>query len=62
MDVDREYTYFELAEVAYEGLTLGAFLLLLVEYVAESASSGDIRNAMLRKEKEGLPMTVSCSF
>jgi hypothetical protein len=51
-----------LAEVAYEGLTLGAFLLLLVEYVAESASSGDIRNAMLRKEKEGLPMTVSRSF
>lgn len=27
----REFTYFELAQTAYEGITISAFLLLLVE-------------------------------
>jgi hypothetical protein len=43
---------------AYEGVTIAAFLLLLVEFVSASAAKGDVHNALSRKEKEGLPMTV----
>lgn len=40
-----------------EGITLAAFLLLLVEFVSTTASNGDVKNALQRKDKEGLPMT-----
>lgn len=47
---------------AYEGIVISAFLLLLVEFVSASASKGDVRNALARKEKVALPMTVSRSL
>jgi hypothetical protein len=43
---------------AYEGITIAAFLLLLVEFVSTTAAKGDVHNALARKDKEGLPMTV----
>ncbi|KAK7053302.1 hypothetical protein VNI00_003928 [Paramarasmius palmivorus] len=44
---------------AYEAVTLSAFLLLLIEYVAATASSRDAKNALARKDKRKLPMPWS---
>ncbi|KAJ7770195.1 DUF300-domain-containing protein [Mycena maculata] len=50
----RDYTYYSLIEVVYEALTLSAFLLLLIEFVADSASGHRAENAMVRKDKRPL--------
>ncbi|KAK0421926.1 DUF300-domain-containing protein [Armillaria borealis] len=52
----RSYTYYSLIEVAYEAVTLSAFLLLLIEYVASTGSAHSAENAMVRKDKNKLPM------
>jgi len=54
----RHFIYFELIETAFEGITLAAFLLLIVEFVSSSSTNGDIKESMAQKEKIGLPMTV----
>lgn len=54
----REYTYYSLVEAAYEAVTLSAFILLLVEYVAASTSGNMAERAMERKERRGLPFPV----
>lgn len=58
----RHFIYFELIETAFEGITLAAFLLLIVEFVSSSSTNGDIRESMAQKEKIGLPMTVGQNF
>ncbi|KAF8523464.1 DUF300-domain-containing protein [Hysterangium stoloniferum] len=51
----RDYTYYSLVEVAYEAVTLSAFMLLLIEYVASTASGDRAENALVRKDKQPLP-------
>ncbi|KAI3618884.1 transmembrane protein 184c [Moniliophthora roreri] len=43
-------------------VTLSAFLLLLIEYVAATASNRDAKNALARKDKRKLPMPVGPTF
>lgn len=52
----RDYTYYDLIETAYESITLSAFLLLLIEYVAATAADHDVKNAIARKDKKKLPL------
>ncbi|RPD55176.1 DUF300-domain-containing protein [Lentinus tigrinus ALCF2SS1-7] len=56
----RSYTYYDLIETAYESVTLSAFLLLLIEFVASTATGHDVDNAILRKEKSSLPLPFCC--
>jgi len=56
----RSYTYYSLAEAAYEGVTLSAFLLLLIEYVADTATGHKAEKAMERKDKRKLPIPFCC--
>ncbi|KAI0338800.1 DUF300-domain-containing protein [Trametopsis cervina] len=56
----RDYTYYDLIETAYESVTLSAFLLLLIEFVASTAAEGDVKNAMARKDKKSMPIPFSC--
>ncbi|KAF9268899.1 DUF300-domain-containing protein [Marasmius fiardii PR-910] len=56
----RSYTYYSLVEVAYESVTLSAFLLLLIEYVASTASDHSAHNAIARKDKSNLPIPFCC--
>ncbi|KIJ43075.1 hypothetical protein M422DRAFT_170381, partial [Sphaerobolus stellatus SS14] len=51
----RDYTYYSLVEVVYEAVTISAFLLLLIQYVAATASGSKAENALLRKDKQPLP-------
>ncbi|BGP14568.1 hypothetical protein JCM10213_001917 [Rhodosporidiobolus nylandii] len=54
----RSYTYYSVAVVAYESLVLAAFLILLLQYVGESA---DEQKAVLRaKEKQSIPFPFRC--
>ncbi|KAI0276227.1 DUF300-domain-containing protein [Russula aff. rugulosa BPL654] len=56
----RSYTYYQLAETVYEAITLSAFLLLLVEYVASSATGHSAEGALARKDKKRLPIPFCC--
>lgn len=56
----RSYTYYELIEVVYEAVTLSAFMLLIIEYVASTASDHSARNALERKDKRKLPIPLCC--
>ncbi|KAJ7096271.1 DUF300-domain-containing protein [Mycena epipterygia] len=56
----RDYTYYSLVEVVYEALTLSAFLLLLIEYVADSATGHTAENALVRKDKRRLLLPLCC--
>lgn len=51
----RDYTYYSLIEVAYEAVTLSAFMMLLIEYVATTAAGHAAENAIARKDKTPLP-------
>ncbi|GBE85962.1 predicted protein [Sparassis crispa] len=52
----RSYTYYDLVETAYESVTLSAFLLLLIEFVAATSVGHNVNNAILRKDKQSLPL------
>ncbi|KAG6332717.1 hypothetical protein ID866_6371, partial [Astraeus odoratus] len=52
----RSYTYYSLIESVYEAVTLSAFLLLLIEYVADTATGHNALKAMERKDKRPLPI------
>ncbi|KAF4577519.1 hypothetical protein EYR40_003060 [Pleurotus pulmonarius] len=54
----RSYTYYSLVEIAYEAITLSAFLLLIIEYVASTASGHNAHAALERKDKSPLPIPV----
>ncbi|KAF9493015.1 DUF300-domain-containing protein [Pleurotus eryngii] len=56
----RSYTYYSLVEIAYEAITLSAFLLLIIEYVAATASGHDAHAAIERKDKSPLPIPFCC--
>ncbi|KAF8262382.1 organic solute transporter Ostalpha-domain-containing protein [Lactarius quietus] len=56
----RSYTYYSLAETVYEAITLSAFLLLLVEYVASTAIGHSTQGALARKDKRPLPIPFCC--
>ncbi|KAH8105093.1 organic solute transporter Ostalpha-domain-containing protein [Cristinia sonorae] len=56
----RSYTYYELIETAYESITLSAFMLLLIQYVAATATHHDVHNAIARKDKSALPLPFCC--
>jgi len=51
----RSYTYYSLVEVAYEAVTISAFLLLLIEYVAATAVGHKAENAIQRKTRGSYP-------
>jgi len=56
----RDYTYYSLVEVVYEALTISAFLLLLIDYVADSAHGHKAENALARKDKRRLMLPFCC--
>ncbi|PCH39036.1 DUF300-domain-containing protein [Wolfiporia cocos MD-104 SS10] len=56
----RSYTYYSFIESAYESVTLSAFLLLLIEYVAATAAGHNVDNAIARKDKTKLPLPFCC--
>ncbi|ETW76861.1 hypothetical protein HETIRDRAFT_442143 [Heterobasidion irregulare TC 32-1] len=56
----RDYTYYSLIEVVYEAVTISAFLLLLIEYVASTAVGHSAENAIARKDKSPLPLPFCC--
>ncbi|KAJ6632276.1 DUF300-domain-containing protein [Mycena sp. CBHHK59/15] len=56
----RNYTYYSLISVAYEAVTISAFLLLIVEYVAATAAGHNPEAAIARKDKRALPMPFCC--
>ncbi|TFK35664.1 organic solute transporter Ostalpha-domain-containing protein [Crucibulum laeve] len=56
----RAYTYYSFIEVAYEAVTLSAFLLLIIEYVAETAAGHSAEKAIERKDKRPLPIPFCC--
>jgi len=56
----RDYTYYSLIEAAYEAVTLSAFLLLLIEFVAASATGHRAENAIARKDKKRLLVPFCC--
>ncbi|KAL5513921.1 hypothetical protein ACEPAG_2682 [Sanghuangporus baumii] len=56
----RSYTYYELIEVVYEAITLSAFMLLIIEYVAATASDHSASKALERKDKHKLPIPLCC--
>lgn len=56
----RSYTYYDLVETVYESITLSAFLLLLIEFVAATAVDHKVTNAMARKDKKKLPIPFCC--
>ncbi|KZT05741.1 DUF300-domain-containing protein [Laetiporus sulphureus 93-53] len=56
----RSYTYYSLIESAYESVTLSAFLLLLIEYVAATTKDHNVDNAISSKEKKKLPLPFCC--
>ncbi|OCH86292.1 DUF300-domain-containing protein [Obba rivulosa] len=56
----RSYTYYDLIECAYESVTLSAFLLLLIEFVAATAVGHDVDNAIQRKDKRKMPIPFCC--
>ncbi|KAI0059151.1 DUF300-domain-containing protein [Artomyces pyxidatus] len=56
----RSYTYYSLIQVVYEAITLSAFLLLLIEYVASTAAGHSAEGAIARKDKKKLPIPFCC--
>ncbi|KAH9168370.1 organic solute transporter Ostalpha-domain-containing protein [Lactarius sanguifluus] len=56
----RSYTYYSLSEIIYEAITLSAFLLLLIEYVASTAAGHSTEGALARKDKGTLPIPFCC--
>ncbi|THH26882.1 hypothetical protein EUX98_g7305 [Antrodiella citrinella] len=56
----RSYTYYDLIETIYESITLSAFLLLLIQYVASTTARGDVYDAIARKDKKTLPIPFCC--
>ncbi|KZT60566.1 DUF300-domain-containing protein [Calocera cornea HHB12733] len=56
----RSYTYYSLIESAYEALVIGAFLLLLIQFVADKSSTLDAKEVLQRKEKQKLPLPFCC--
>ncbi|KAG9076527.1 hypothetical protein FS749_011701 [Ceratobasidium sp. UAMH 11750] len=56
----RAYTYYSFAVVVYEAFTISAFLLLIIQYVANTSSGKTAEGALERKDKKKLPLPFCC--
>jgi hypothetical protein len=56
----REYTYYSLVQIAYEAITLSAFLFLVIEYAAATTTGHSTDLALERKDKKPLPFPFCC--
>ncbi|KAI6014358.1 DUF300-domain-containing protein [Pisolithus marmoratus] len=56
----RSYTYYSLVESGWLPHSSNGLRLLLIEYVADTASGRDALKAMERKDKRSLPMPFCC--
>lgn len=56
----RDYYYYELVQIIYEAVTISAFMLLIIEFVATTASGNSAENAIARKDKKALPIPLCC--
>ncbi|KAI0280624.1 DUF300-domain-containing protein [Russula aff. rugulosa BPL654] len=56
----RGFTYYFLVEVVYESITLSAWMLLLIEYVASTSVGHSAEGALSRKNKQHLPIPFCC--
>jgi len=56
----RSYTYYSIIEAAYEAVTLSAFLFLLIDFVASTATGHSANKALERKDKKSLPIPFCC--
>ncbi|KAF8797823.1 DUF300-domain-containing protein [Phlegmacium glaucopus] len=56
----RAFTYYSFIQAAYEAITLSAFLLLLIDIVASTASGHSPDKALERKDKKSLPIPFCC--
>lgn len=56
----RDYYYYELVQIIYEAVTITAFMLLIIEFVATTASGNSAENAIARKDKKKLPIPLCC--
>jgi len=56
----RDYTYYELVQIIYEAVTITAFMLLIIQFVATTASGNSAENAIARKDKKKLPLPLCC--
>ncbi|KAH6887355.1 organic solute transporter Ostalpha-domain-containing protein [Coprinopsis sp. MPI-PUGE-AT-0042] len=56
----RHYVYYSVIYIAYEAIALSAFLLLIIEYVAATASGNSAHKAVERKDKRPLPIPFCC--
>jgi len=56
----RDYYYYELVQIIYEAVTIAAFMLLIIEFVATTASDNKAENAIARKDKKKLPIPLCC--
>ncbi|CEH15841.1 Predicted seven transmembrane receptor-rhodopsin family [Ceraceosorus bombacis] len=54
----RSYTYFSLAETAYEAFAIAAFLILMLQYIGDSVE--DQRAVFMGKDKKPLPFPFCC--
>ncbi|CCO37959.1 Transmembrane protein 184C AltName: Full=Transmembrane protein 34 [Rhizoctonia solani AG-1 IB] len=55
----RAYTYYSLVVIIYEAITISAFMLLIIQYVASTSSGKTAEGALARKDKEKLPIPWS---
>ncbi|QRV81160.1 Organic solute transporter Ostalpha [Ceratobasidium sp. AG-Ba] len=56
----RAYTYYSFAVVVYEAFTISAFLLLIIQYVANTSNGKGAEGALERKDKKKLPLPFCC--
>ncbi|EJT98287.1 DUF300-domain-containing protein [Dacryopinax primogenitus] len=56
----RAYTYYSLIESTYEALVIAAFLLLLIQFVADKTPTLDAKEALQKKSKQKLPLPFCC--
>ncbi|KAI0280622.1 DUF300-domain-containing protein [Russula aff. rugulosa BPL654] len=56
----RSYTYYSLIEVVYKSITLSAFMLLLIEYVASTSTGHSAQGALAKKDERALPGPFCC--
>ncbi|EUC64468.1 polysaccharide lyase family 1 protein [Rhizoctonia solani AG-3 Rhs1AP] len=56
----RAYTYYSFVVIIYEAITISAFMLLIIQYVASTSSGKTAEGALARKDKEKLPIPFCC--
>ncbi|CAE6406203.1 unnamed protein product [Rhizoctonia solani] len=56
----RAYTYYSFVVIIYEAITISAFMLLIIQYVASTSSGKTAEGALARKDKDKLPIPFCC--